>query len=328
MKIKKRFKQTCNYFLKYANNNSYPNALKEYNKKHTKELLKFQQGNPDLEKRTDFYDNSTVTNVTIYDILSNDGVSKLSKRLHSLSSKEYRCSVFYNKPTIFKSYDYVHLQYSSSSHGYFAEVEFLDDKYIKDVKITWSQINSYFAILEYNFTLKYHLNTEQYSKFVCDNIEKLNTKDYLPYYNLRKNNEINFHLMNEIENDFFVLIFQHFITSIFYSEQGKKYRLINMVHMTREESININTLAFGDCSISYYNKEQNYLITCDSNYNYCLMSGNNSIPHFSLTSYIANYGNSFYYMFFGYRELKIFEIEFSKYSTGRKKAGYGKNFTY
>lgn len=99
MKIKKRFKQTCNYFLKYANNNSYPNALKEYNKKHTKELLKFQQGNPDLEKRTDFYDNSTVTNVTIYDILSNDGVSKLSKRLHSLSSKEYRCSVFYNKPT-------------------------------------------------------------------------------------------------------------------------------------------------------------------------------------------------------------------------------------
>ncbi len=191
----------------------------------------------------------------------------------------------------------MHLQYSGSFYGIFAEVEFLDDKYINSVKITWSQINSYFAILEYKFTLKHNLSEENCTRFICDNIKKLNKKDYLPYYFISNKEVIDFHILNEMNEDFFVLIFQHYITSIFYSEQGQKYRLINMVHMTRKEPINIDTLEFGYCGVSYYNKKENYMIICDSNYNYCLMAGNNNIPQFSLSSYIAKYGNSFYYMF-------------------------------
>ena len=34
--------------------------------------------------------------------------------------------------------------------------------------------------------------------------------------------------------------------------------------------------------------------------------------------FIATYRNEFFYCFFGYRELKLFEREFSKFSTGRK----------
>lgn len=328
MNKKKKFKKSYKYYLEHVNTNTYTNAQKEYDENHKKEILEFQQNDPNLENRTDWYENHIVTSVTICDILSNDGVTKLSKRLHSLPSKKYKTTIIYKKPTFFKSYDYVHLQYSGSFHGIFAEIEFLDDKYIKSVKITWSQINSYFAILEYNFTLKHNLSEENCTNFICDNIKKLNKKDYLPYYYLKKNQPIDFHLLNEMNEEFFVLIFQHYITSVFYSEQGKKYRLINMVHMTRKEPININTLDFSYCGISYYNKKENYMITCDSNYNYCLMAGNNNIPQFSLSSYIAKYGNSFYYMFFGHRELKIFEIEFSKYSTGRRKARYNKKFTY
>jgi len=42
--------------------------------------------------------------------------------------------------------------------------------------------------------------------------------------------------------------------------------------------------------------------------------------------YIAKYGNDFYYNFFGYWELKIFEQGFSKYISGEKKITYSKDF--
>lgn len=328
MDIENKFKKSYKYYLKHVNNSTYLEAQRKYGEKHKKEILEFEKNDPNLRNRTDWYENHIVTSITICDILSNDGITKLSKRLYALSQKKYKTTINYKKPFVFRTYDYVHLQYSSSFYGIFAEIEFLDDKYIESVKITWSQINSYFALLEYKFILKHSLNEENCMRFIGDNIKNLNKKDYLPYYFIKDKNIADFLLLNEMNEDFFILIFQHYITSIFYSEQGQKHRLINMVHMTRKEPISIETLDFGCRGISYYNKKGNYIIICDSNYNYWLMAGNNNIPQFSLSSYIAEYGNSFYYMFFGHRELKIFEQEFSKYSTGRKKAKYNKKFIY
>lgn len=111
-----------------------------------------------------------------------------------------------------------------------------------------------------------------------------------------------------------------------HSEQGKLNQLINMVHMTRKEVINIDNMYLGDLGVSYYNRKSNYVISADfDGVNYCLQAGNNAIPHFGICGYIATYGNEFYYRFFGNRELKIFECEFSKFSTGRKKITYNKD---
>lgn len=58
--------------------------------------------------------------------------------------------------------------------GYsFAEIELLEDKYIKSIKATWAQINSYFALIEYDFTFKKPLDEESYNQFVYDNIRTL-----------------------------------------------------------------------------------------------------------------------------------------------------------
>ncbi len=51
-------------------------------------------------------------------------------------------------------------QYSESGYGSFAEIELLEDKYIKSIKATWAQINSYFALIEYCFTFKKSLDEE------------------------------------------------------------------------------------------------------------------------------------------------------------------------
>jgi hypothetical protein len=77
---------------------------------------------------------------------------------------------------------------------------------------------------------------------------------------------------------------------------------------------------------AFYNKERKYaLIRSDRQEDsYLLLSGENLIPNFGITGYISRYGNHFYYKFFGYRELKLFEAEFSQFANGRKKITYNK----
>lgn len=128
-------------------------------------------------------------------------------------------------------------------------------------------------------------------------------------------------------NEFFSLICQHYITSQLFSELGKNNQLTNLTNMTRTKPIDIDTLYLGDLTLSYHNKKDNYVIISDlEGTNYNLIAGDNTIPYFSICRYIARYGNDFYYNFFGYWELKIFEQEFSKYITGRKRITYSNKF--
>lgn len=130
-----------------------------------------------------------------------------------------------------------------------------------------------------------------------------------------------------MNREYFPLLIQHYITSFLYTEQGKNNQLINIICYTRKESIAINKLYLGDFGISYYSKKENYVITTDfDEISYSLLTGNNHIPSFSIIGYIATYGNEFYYHFNGIREIKIFERKFSKFSSGRKKISYNKNF--
>lgn len=321
----KRFNESKKYYLKYINSDIYKQEKIQYDIKHQQEYDEFSKSKSELLKRTDTYEDCCVTQITICDVLSNDGITKLLQKLYSLPNKKYNKDIFYKKPTFFKKYDYVHLLYSHSFYGKFAEIKFTDDKYIESVSISWAQINSFYAVLEYNFSLKKCLKQHDCTQLVCDNIHLLNSKDLLFYYNINKKEKVDIHAIEEMDNDYFELIFQHYITSLFYSEQGHTTKLISMVHMTRKEPININTLSLDYLGISYYNQKENYVIT-DIHGNYYLFAGNNHIPNFSLTHYISKYGNNFYYMFFGYRELKELEANFSKYSTGRKKIKYDKSY--
>lgn len=276
----------------------------------------------DGAKRTDCFENSVTAKVTIYDVLSNEGVSKLLKKLYSLSNRKFKVRNHYKKPTRRKGYDYIHLQYSHTSSSLFAEIELLKDKYIKEIIISWSQINSYFALIEYNFRLKKRLDDNGYNQFVYENISKLSSKDYVAWYHVAEDKKD--WLLQQMQDEYFILIFQHYITSFLYTEQGKKSRLTNLVYQTRKEPIDMGKLYLDEMGASYYNKKQKYVI-CSSALNdidYCLLSGNNLIPQFSICPFISKYGNEFYYRFFGYRELKAFEIEFSRFFTGRKKIDY------
>lgn len=328
--MRNEIRKCIQYYLKNINSDEYKKEKYKREEERKKIHLNYvAEQKPEWINRTDYYEDSFIVGITLYDILTNDGVGKLLKKLHSLPSDRFKVKNYYKKPSFLREFDYIHLQYSHSSHGMFAEIDLLNDKYIRHISVTWTQINNYYAFFEYNFQLKRSLDDELYGKFIYDNIQKITSKDFAIWYNIISKigkEELDYLMLEQMQEEYFSLIFQHYITTYFYSDQGKNNKLVNLVYMTRKKTLNIDELYLGDFSISYYNKELNYVIISDfEGENYCLYAGDNKVPSFSILGYIARYGNEFFYRFFGNRELKIFEREFSKFSTGRKKITYNKD---
>ena len=328
--MNKRVKECIKYYLANIDSEKYKKAKIQSAETGKKAHLDYiEKEKPQWKTRTDYYENADITQVIIIDTLSNEGVSKLIKKLYSLPKKKFKVKNYYKKPSFTKHYDYIQLQYSHSQSGRFAEIELLNDKYLKEINISWSQINSYYAIIQYTFSFRRCLNDELYSSFMRDNIKKLSSKDYLIWYYMDedRDKEPNELMLTQMNNEYFSLLLQHYITTFLYTEQGKDNQLINIVCYTRTDPINIDKMYLGDFGISYHNKRENYVITSDYNeINYSLLAGNKVIPYFSVMGYVANYGNKFYYCFSGLKELKIFEKEFSKFSSGRKKIVYNKKY--
>lgn len=321
--------------IKFYKKNIYSKEYKEYKTKSDLESLKnhrdyINKQKPEWKNRTDYYDKYLISHVIIWDVLSNDGVIKLLKKLYSLPKNRFRVTNYYKKPTIKNKYDYVHLKYLSTSTGRFAEIKFLDDTYIDSIDVSWTQVNNYFAFIEYKIKFRKCLDESLHDEFIYSNINKINKKDYAIWYYVDVKNDFDrFMILEQMNNEYFSIICQHYITNLLYSEKGKKTLLVHMVVTTRKEQIDIDKLYLGDLSKSYFNKKENYVITSDyEERNFLLLAGNNRIPAFGLCGYVARYGNPFYYHFFGKYEIENFENEFSKYFTGRKHIKYNKEFIF
>lgn len=321
--MRKEVKQCIKYYLENINSDEY----KSYKLKNDTQNKEAQRES--REEVSDYYEDAIVTEVAIGDVLSNDGVTKLLKKIYTLSHKKFKITTDYRKPSIIKKYDYIHFQYLHSAYRQFAEIDLLEDCYIKKIVISWAQINSYYAFLEYHFILKEWLDDELYNQFIYNNIQKINSNDYVIWHHIDDNKKMNYWMMEQMKDEYFTLIFQHYITSYLYSEQGKTSQLPNMVYMTRKKPIDINTIYLCGMEMAYYNRKANFIISSDfEKANYTLYDGKNYSSRFSLYEYIAQYGNEFYNRFFGASELNLFEREFSKFITGRRKITYNKELKY
>jgi len=248
IKIEKEKKNCIEYYKKNINTDEFKEYIKSselVGDKNHREYIKKEH--PEWLNRTDYYNNSVISGIDIYDVLSNNGVGRLLKKLYSLSKKEYSVKNYYKKPTSIQKYDYIRLQYSSSGYGRFAEIIFLNDKYIDGINISWVQINNYFALLEYKFKFKRCLDDTSYNSFILDNIDLINLKDYFNWYDIDNNRHVSeyYLALEQMHKEFFSLICQHYITSLLFSEQGQSNQLINLTGMTRKEPIDI---------VNFYNK--------------------------------------------------------------------------
>ena len=314
----------------YINLKKYKKCV-EFYKMHinTQSFEKFCQ-NRDKEYDTDrsniFFDNLRVYRVNFGDVLTNDGITNLLKCLYSLPKKKFKVINFYKKPTCFRKYDYVKLQYTSNSAGILAEIELIEDKFIDKIQILWSQINNYYAYIEYKFSFKKLFDEKLFHEFVMENLECFTKYDYFFYYDIKENQDVNYQWMLKFEFNLFPIILQHYITTYFYSETGRDYELICLTAMVSSEKLDLKNFDIGFMAEGFYNKKGNYLIRRDFTQEnaYFLISGKNHMPSFQIIEYIRSFGNEFFYKYFGYRELKIFEEQFSKYASGRRKITFNK----
>ena len=110
-------------------------------------------------------------NVSVYDVLDNDGMNRLIKKLYRLKKDDaYEVSTHYLKHT-FKTVDYIGRNLVGVETGLIGEVKFKNNKWLSGITIGYTYANSSEIILEYCFAFKKIMNTYvQIHDFVLDNI--------------------------------------------------------------------------------------------------------------------------------------------------------------
>lgn len=150
--MRKEIRKCINYYLQNIDSDAFreyvENEEQDAQRNH-QEFIKTER--PQWATRTDYFDDHLIAKVIITDTLSNDGVVRLLKKLYSLPKRKFKVKNYYKKPTLKNKYDYIQLQYTHHGIGLFAEIEFIEDKYIDRIEVSWTQVNNYFALVQYTF---------------------------------------------------------------------------------------------------------------------------------------------------------------------------------
>lgn len=214
-KHNKQIQKCYKYYLENVDSDAYKQYVQMREAESDKVMADYvMEERPDLAGRTDNYKQSVVAEVKICDVLFNKGIDRVIKMLYSLPKCKYTVSNYYKKSSLGTRFDYVHLQVAGRSWGRFAEIKFLDDKYINEINIEWTQLDSFSALLEYTIMFKRCLDEDLQHQFVMDNINSLSKKDFREFYVVREKQEDNFFWMLQFEQDDLLQnICQHYITS-------------------------------------------------------------------------------------------------------------------
>lgn len=321
--LKRLTDQWYEYYTRTVNTSDFRQYVTERCQQEMEEVQKDLSN--DDSSRNDLYNEFEIKKLTICDVLDNDGIAKLLRRLYDLPKSKFKFECRFIKPTRFQKFDFVHLRYNSTGYGVLADVNLLKDKFVDRIEILCSQINNYYCFVEYVFYFKNKMNEDMCDNFIATIIPVMSKKDYRPFCHLDKNDKMyNYYSLVKFHNDMFPIVCQHYITEFFYSERGQGSKLPSLSFCTRPEPISIRSLVYGRFGATFYNKKENYVI--DENWNndeFILYAGNNFVPRLCVSQMISEFGNEFYFFFLGRSFLENFEYDFSKYIS-RKIIGYKK----
>ena len=201
--------------------------------------------NPNLEKNCNFKEMVQtplfIPMINIYDVLDNLGATKLIRQIHKLKkNKNLEIDINYKK-TMFNRYNYIHPQFDNTSHGSLATVRFLDDRLIKEIDITWTQINNEEATICYSFIFKEWLDSEVCLKeYTTSNWSKLYKYWFIPYYRDIKFYIENEHKNVELEHKLFYYLLQGIIIDMFYTTLGKRHVLpVSTLNIVEKETMKL-----------------------------------------------------------------------------------------
>jgi hypothetical protein len=119
--------------------------------------------------------------VTFYDVITNNEMNKLIKKISKLKNNEYKKKVYFQKPRI-KKINYFRMQYDNSGYGILGEIDLLKDNFIKKINIGYTQITNNEAIIEYKISFPKIFSIIDLSDFLKENRKIFNKCLYSTYY--------------------------------------------------------------------------------------------------------------------------------------------------
>jgi hypothetical protein len=163
--------------------------------------------------------------ISYYDVITNNEMNGLVRKISSLKDKQYKSEVYLVKPKN-KNINYFRIQYDNSGYGRLAKIEFLKDDFIQEIRLDYTQITNNEAIVEYQVVFKKVLDIESITKYLESNKETYIQCIYSNYYktdNYRKKE-----FMDKIifyTNDAFIETLQNNIGKITNFGIGDNYSL-------------------------------------------------------------------------------------------------------
>lgn len=279
----------------------------------------------DRQKEGSFFDSGEIlcTKVTFCDVCSNEDVAELVKRIHKLPAKRFYCKPRHRKPNFFKQYNYVHLDNGVRRNGIFEEIKVLGDPFIESITMTWSQINNYSVLIEYEFLFSKIMSDADLASFVEKKINEFSKRDFISERRIHECPSIDYLYFGAFVYETFVELCQHYITTYLYSRYAKEYSLPHIVWLCSRSSLNFSKLLKRHIGPAYYNRKENYLVLGEpGSFGYQLLSQNGTTPQFSVSNLVMLYGSSFYYSFLGGYEEAVFNNEFTKYTSQGKNVPF------
>ena len=166
--------------------------------------------------------------VEVFDVLDNYGVGKVIKKLYSLKKKKelYKIEVNYRK-SLFFNLQYTNVQIDYTSISVIGKIGFKQNKYIRDIVITMTQINNNEFILCYTIHLKKMLQSYRYLRTcIQDNLDTIiKNKSFTWYINDKIFQSNDYKDVLKLEHEWLRDWFQGIIDELFYSNIGKIYKL-------------------------------------------------------------------------------------------------------
>lgn len=202
--------QWYEYYAKTVKTNYYKQYVTEHNIAEKKRIQDDIAKDGDI--RNDLYDVCEICKFTICDVLDNDGVGKLIRKIYALLKSKFKFECRFRKPTLFQKFDFVHLQYNSTQYGILANVIWLNDEFVDRIEILFSQINNYHCLIEYIFHFKNKMSESILDNFILKTVPLLTSSDYRPFYRIDKSDKLyNFQTLLSCENETIFLVFQPII---------------------------------------------------------------------------------------------------------------------
>lgn len=263
-------------------------------------------------------------NVSVYDVLDNDGMNRLIKKLYRLKKDDaYEVSTHYIKHAI-KTVDYIGRNLVGVQTGFIGEVKFKNNKWLSGITIRYTYANSSEIILEYCFAFKKIMNTYvQIHDFVLDNI--LSVKKPLFFHAYADKSIIkraNCHEIFKLDDVFFADILQAYICQLFYTKIGRTSKLpveYDMLtnKLSKRDKQELREVFLSEC----YEQNGKFLIANRLNYDrfeVTYLEQGKYFPRSLLLEFFSFFPTEMLYKAFYSFELNSIESRMRKYLNSRR----------